>query len=90
MMMPPTSAWTEIQPADPLAEAPGGFAWRHIGEVRHVFTHFALTLQVYRADADVRARAEGEWLSHEDALAALPTAGRKAVALVLKSTAKRR
>jgi A/G-specific adenine glycosylase len=90
MMMPPTSAWTEQQPADALAEAPGRFAWEHIGEVRHVFTHFALKLQVYRADTDARAKVDGEWLLHDDALAALPTVGRKAVALVLKSTAKRR
>jgi A/G-specific adenine glycosylase len=90
MMMPPTSAWTEQQPADPIAEAPDKFAWDHIGEVRHVFTHFALKLQVYRADVSASAKADGAWLSHDDALAALPTVGRKAVALALRSTAKRR
>jgi A/G-specific adenine glycosylase len=51
--------------------------------VRHVFTHFALKLAVYRAEIGPRAKVEGEWLKHEDALAALPTVGRKAVALGL-------
>lgn len=83
MMMPPTSAWSETKAGDPLAEAPGRFAWKHIGEVRHVFTHFALKLAVYRAEAGPRAKVEGEWLAHDDALAALPTVGRKAVALGL-------
>lgn len=90
MMMPPSSAWSEAKADDPLAEAPGHFTWSHIGEVRHVFTHFALKLDVYRADIGARANPEGEWLKHDDALAALPTVGRKAVALALKATAKRR
>lgn len=90
MMMPPTSAWTETQSDNPVAEAPGNFAWLRAGEVRHVFTHFALRLDVWTAEAGARIKVEGEWLSHEDALAATPTVGRKALALVLKATAKRR
>ena len=35
----------------------------------------------WRAEAPARTRMQGEWLSHEDALGALPTVGRKAVAL---------
>ena len=88
MMMPPTSAWTEQRADDALAEAPGKFAWRHAGEVRHVFTHFALRLDVWTAEAG--SNTKGEWLPHADALAATPTVGRKALALVLKATAKRR
>lgn len=90
MMMPPSSAWSEVKAEDGLAEAPGNFAWANIGEVRHVFTHFALKLDVWTAEAGASAKVDGEWLSHEDALAATPTVGRKALALVLKSTAKRR
>lgn len=89
MMMPPTSEWREKKLADPLEGAPGRFAWEHVGEVRHVFTHFALKLGVWCAEAPPRAKAPGEWLSHEDALASLPTVGRKAVALALGG-AKRR
>ncbi len=91
MMMPPTSAWTEEKASDPLEGAPGRrIAWVQVGEVRHVFTHFALKLDVWRADVDATARVEGEWLSHEDALAALPTVGRKAVALALGGEKPRR
>jgi A/G-specific adenine glycosylase len=90
MMMPPTSAWTEAKAANALAEAPGLFDWNYIGEVRHVFTHFALMLDVYRADVGPRAKAEGEWLAHDEALAALPTVGRKAVALALGRAKARR
>jgi A/G-specific adenine glycosylase len=84
MMMPPTSEWREGKLADPMEGAPLEAKWERIGEVRHVFTHFALTLDVWRAQAPARAKVTGEWMSHEDALAALPTVGRKAVALALK------
>jgi A/G-specific adenine glycosylase len=89
MMMPPGSAWTDDKPDDPLAAAPGSYNWERIGEVRHVFTHFALKLDVYRAEAAPRAKVEGEWFAHADALAALPTVGRKAVALAIGGAAKR-
>jgi A/G-specific adenine glycosylase len=90
MVMPPTSEWRDSKLADPLEGAPSKASWEHIGEVRHVFTHFALRLDVWRAEASAKARLQGEWLSHEDALAALPTVGRKAVALALGATGKRR
>jgi A/G-specific adenine glycosylase len=84
MMMPPTSAWTEERPDDPLEGAPGDFAWEHVGEIRHVFTHFALKLDVWRATAPARVHTPGEWLTTDDALASLPTVGRKAVALAVR------
>lgn len=90
MMMPPTSGWTEAKASDALAEAPGPFDWSHVGEVRHVFTHFALRLDVYRADAGPRANITGEWLTHEAALAAAPTVGRKALAMGLGSKVGKR
>lgn len=89
MMMPPGSAWTDDKSPDPLDGAPGSFNWERVGEVRHVFTHFALKLDVYRAEAPARAKVEGEWLSSADALAALPTVGRKAVALAIGGGGKR-
>jgi A/G-specific adenine glycosylase len=89
MMMPPTSAWAE-EKGEALSGAPGAFDWKLVGEVRHVFTHFALRLDVWTAEASSRVKIEGEWLAHADALAAAPTVGRKALALVLKATAKRR
>jgi A/G-specific adenine glycosylase len=84
MMMPPSSAWTEVKSDDPIEGAPGDFAWEHIGEVRHVFTHFALRLDVWRAEAPARAMTTGEWMQKDEALAALPTVGRKAVSLAVR------
>jgi len=89
MMMPPSSEWREKKLADELEGAPADAAWQRIGEVRHVFTHFALKLDVWRAEAPARAKVAGEWFSFEDALAALPTVGRKAAALAIGG-AKRR
>lgn len=94
MMMPPSSEWRAEKLDDPLEGAPLKLAWERIGEVRHVFTHFALKLDVYRAEAPARAKAAGEWMTARDALAALPTVGRKAVALAVAReagvTARRR
>ena len=44
----PTSDWAGDWPA---ADFPSEGEWEEIGEVRHVFTHFALTLKVWRAEA---------------------------------------
>lgn len=86
MLMPPTSVWTEAPLADPLQGAPATKAqWVRIGEVRHVFTHFALKLDVWRAETNKSAKPDGEWLEQAAALAALPTVGRKAVKLALES-----
>ena len=45
----PTSDWADALPA---SQFPSQANWEAVGEVRHVFTHFALTLTVWRADAD--------------------------------------
>jgi A/G-specific adenine glycosylase len=84
MLMPLSSDWMEAK-VDALASAPAGLEWEHVGEVRHVFTHFALRLQVWRAEAPKRAKLKGEWLLQDEALKALPTVGRKAVKLALGS-----
>ena len=44
----PTSDWAGDWP---VADFPSEGEWEEIGEVRHVFTHFALTLKVWRAEA---------------------------------------
>ncbi|NBB17269.1 A/G-specific adenine glycosylase [Caulobacter sp. SLTY] len=47
----PTSDWTASPP--PVGEgAPAKAAWREAGEIEHVFTHFSLTLKVFRAEGD--------------------------------------
>ena len=46
----PTSDWGSDLPE---TDFPAAGAWEEIGEVRHVFTHFALTLKVWRAETAV-------------------------------------
>ena len=45
----PTSDWADVLP-DP--RFPSEVNWENIGEVRHVFTHFALTLSVWCAEVE--------------------------------------
>jgi A/G-specific adenine glycosylase len=90
----PNGDWREAAAAagcDPLAEAPIAAAWRACGRIRHVFTHFALELEVFRADPPDRPAIAGRW-APIDALAdaALPTLMRKAVAAALGAGCTRR
>jgi A/G-specific adenine glycosylase len=50
----PTSDWRPEpwSAAEAIAAAPVAAEWRVTGEIRHVFTHFALTLAIYRAEGD--------------------------------------
>ena len=74
----PTTDWLEADTPAPLdwADDEG----ETIGEVRHVFTHFELRLEVVRAE---RAHApEGfEWRPVDDAASAFPSVFRKALKL---------
>lgn len=49
MMGLPTSDWAAEFPAPKF---PSEANWEEVGEVRHVFTHFALTLKVWRAETE--------------------------------------
>jgi A/G-specific adenine glycosylase len=77
----PTTPWREAAWADAeaLALAPMSAAWRAAGVVRHVFTHFALELSVWRADIAPAAAPAGEWRAAEGLGAHLPTVFRKAL-----------
>jgi len=80
----PTSDWGK-EPAQPnaaLAEALESADWRLAGQIEHVFTHFSLTLQVWRAEAPAQA-ADVLWLPVEEAAQALPSVFRKALRLSL-------
>jgi A/G-specific adenine glycosylase len=70
----PTTEWREKKwsRAEALKYAPAAGAWKKIGVVTHVFTHFALTLDVYALDAD--ASGDGWWADET----ALPTVFKKA------------
>ncbi|MDB5430221.1 MAG: mutY [Caulobacter sp.] len=72
----PTSDWraTGWTDAEAIAAAPVEAAWRDAGEIEHVFTHFALTLRVFRAEGAMRA---DEWAAGRG-LEALPSVFLKA------------
>ncbi len=73
----PTTEWREKKwtRAEALKHAPASGAWKKIGAVAHVFTHFALTLDVYEADA--KMRGDGWWADESS----LPTVFKKAAQL---------
>ena len=78
MLALPTSDW-RTRPwtaAEVRAAAPAAGPWRQVGEIEHVFTHFSLSLQVWRAEV-VDASAEVIWSPHED-LAGMPSVFLKA------------
>ncbi len=87
MTQVPTSAWNARQDGSTdLSAAPSqAAAWVHCGSIEHVFTHFELRLQVYRAHGDVQL-ASGQWWSPPETIAgeALPTVMKKVLARALQ------
>ncbi len=77
MLALPTSEWNEVSKACP---APKHADWRDGGEVRHVFTHFSLKLNVQIAETLDEDLPEGFW-TNDDELSGLPTVFAKAAAL---------
>ncbi|WP_018998216.1 A/G-specific adenine glycosylase [Hirschia maritima] len=83
MLMPLSSDWAEGREYVVLEEAPIGADWKHVGQARHVFTHFALHWDVYVANLEQKPDLEGEWIKLEYAMeAGIPTVGKKALKLV--------
>lgn len=78
MLALPTGPWVEggFPETPPPAEA----GWEEVGEVRHVFTHFALRLSVRRAVVKRRPAVEGQWVA-VDEVAGLPSVFAKAFRL---------
>jgi A/G-specific adenine glycosylase len=70
----PTTEWRaeKWSRAEALEHAPVKAKWVRAGEVRHVFTHFALTLEIYATNAN--PTGDGWW----DNARALPTVFKKA------------
>ncbi|MDR7231395.1 A/G-specific adenine glycosylase [Caulobacter sp. BE264] len=73
----PTSDWraAPYDDAEAVAAAPVAAAWRDLGAVEHVFTHFSLTLRVFGADG---ANAGDFVWTPREGLAALPSVFLKA------------
>lgn len=76
----PTTDWrsARLAPGEIRDAAPAAGRWRPLGPVEHIFTHFALTLEVWRAEAS-SADPRLEWLPIEDAAQALPSVFLKAL-----------
>ena len=76
----PTTDWrgTSIANADALIQAPLGEAWRNVGPIEHAFTHFALTLDVWRGETAARDKTF-EWLPLDEASRSLPSVFAKAL-----------
>jgi len=74
-----TKAWPE---ADALAAAPAPASWRRLGEIEHTFTHFALTLEIYRAET-AGADPEFIWLPVDRARAETPSLFGKGLRLAI-------
>lgn len=78
----PGTVWTARQDGQTgVGSAPFAADWKRCGEIRHVFTHFALTLTVYRADFDSHPAPDEHWWSPRDQIAgeALPSVMKKVI-----------
>ncbi len=86
MLALPTSDWRPepFSFDEAVAAAPAPAAWRSAGAVEHVFTHFALSLTVLRADDDAWPDAVS-WTPLAEAGAGLPTVFAKALKTGLSS-----
>ena len=82
MAEPPTTGWSARTNGATGAEAaPFEAAWRPAGAIRHVFTHFELTLEVWRAEGVSLPAPQGWWWARREAISsqALPTVMKKAI-----------
>ncbi|QLC22113.1 A/G-specific adenine glycosylase [Parasphingopyxis sp. CP4] len=78
----PSGEWVDTAPG--FAEAPANVKWAAFGTVSHVFTHFALELDVVGGHALTDGDAEGEWWPIETIEeAGLPTLFAKAATLAI-------
>ena len=80
MLALPTSDWQaqRFSDAEAIAAAPVVADWRLTGEIEHVFTHFSLTLRVFRAET--AGEVPGAiWTSAGEASGGLPSVFLKAL-----------
>ncbi len=87
----PMTGWTARQDGDTHAgAAPFPGPWRAAGQVTHVFTHFALTLDVHRADVENAALDSGWWSLPADLPGeALPSLVKKAIEKAVPGATRR-
>jgi A/G-specific adenine glycosylase len=88
----PTTGWTARQDGATGSDAaPFAAGWKHAGAITHVFTHFVLELQVYRADPQDLAAPANHWGSPAGEIRdeALPTIMKKAIEAAVPGATKR-
>lgn len=85
----PSTPWGEAAPPRPLRSAPFAAAWKPLpGRVRHVFTHFALELEIRAASCPDGHGDDGLWAQPQELGAlALPSLMRKVVRHALRHAA---
>ncbi|HTX50141.1 MAG TPA: A/G-specific adenine glycosylase [Caulobacteraceae bacterium] len=83
MLALPTSEWRSApwSEADAVAAAPASVTWREAGEIEHGFTHFTLTLSLFRAEGEW---PDGLWRPRSE-LASMPSVFLKAARAALVS-----
>jgi A/G-specific adenine glycosylase len=89
----PTTGWTARIDGDTSAQsAPFAADWQHAGSIAHVFTHFALELDVYRASAGDKAAPAGHRWSPAAGISgeALPTVMKKVIEAAIPGATKAR
>ena len=88
----PTTAWTaRVDGATTEAAAPFAADWRRAGQIAHVFTHFALELDVFHAHVKSNAPEGHFWsLAHEISGEALPTVMKKVIEAAIPGATKKR
>jgi A/G-specific adenine glycosylase len=89
----PTTGWTARIDGDTGADsAPFPAEWLRAGSISHVFTHFSLELDVYRAEVGAVPTPDGWWWSPVTAVhdEALPTVMKKVIESAIPGATKRR
>lgn len=88
----PTTGWTSrIDGATGADSAPFPAQWRRAGSINHVFTHFSLDLDVFRANVASRTTPDGHFWSAAAELngEALPTVMKKVIEAAIPGATKR-
>lgn len=79
MSQVPTTGWTaKVDGETTVIAAPFAADWQECGTIRHTFTHFHLTLHVYRVEITGKIASNG-WWSKDVGDEALPTVFRKVI-----------
>jgi A/G-specific adenine glycosylase len=89
----PGTAWTaRADGATGAGAAPFAAAWVRAGSASHVFTHFELELEVWRADLTMVDAPPGHWWSppHDLAGEALPTVIKKVIEAAIPGATQKR